>query len=393
LGFATFMSLIGTTVGGPLGGSLADRYSRRWILVLTLLCLAGCAAAIWAVWIAGVATPGIIVSIVSVSGFFAGMNISAWQTFIPQLVDADELVDAVRLNSTQFTAARAIGPAVAGVVLETLGVSAAFLLNAVSYFFVIVPVLVVHPRPQRYFAAKRSLLGDFRDGLRFVRHRRYLALPIVMAGVASLLGTSVVQLAPALATDMFDVGRGAYGLLVAAFGVGSVVGVVVVSIVADHYRLSAAARDGVLGMSLSVVALGLAPVYGVGVVALFAMGALYMVFSTALATSVQSRVEEAYRGRVVAVYFSAVIVGVPVGALLQGILASAIGVRVVVIGSGLLLLAGSLHVLARYHRLRMLDESSAEDVIHDVAGARPGADQRRRRMIAPSVTVGRRGVC
>jgi MFS family permease len=370
LGFATFMSLIGATVGGPLGGSLADRYSRRLILVITLALLACCATAIWAVWVTGVATPGIIVSIVCVSGFLAGVNISAWQAFIPQLVDVDELVDAVRLNSTQFTAARAFGPALAGVVLETLGVSAAFLLNALSFGFIIAAVAVVRPRPQAYSARKRSLLGAFADGLHFVRRRRYLSLPIVMSGVASLLGTSVVQLAPALATDVFHVGRGAYGLLVAAFGVGSVVGVVTVALVADYYSLSAATRNGVIGLSLTVVALGLAPVYGVGLAALFAMGAVYMFFATALATAVQSRVDDAYRGRVVAVYFSAVIVGVPVGALLQGIVATAVGLRVVVIGSGLLLLAYALYAITRYDRFRMFDEVGAEELVHEVTDAR-----------------------
>jgi MFS family permease len=368
LGFAGFMSLIGATVGGPIGGSLADRYSRRWMLVVTLSSLAAFALAIWAVWTTGVATPGIIVSIVGVAGVFTGMNNSAWQAFIPQLVDPEELADAVRLNSMQFTIARAIGPACAGLVLETLGASAAFLLNAVSYAFVIAPVLIARSRPQTYSTTHRSLVDDFRDGLRYVHRRKYLSLPIVLSGVGTMLGTAVVQLAPAIATDMFDVGRGAYAFLVAAFGVGAVCGIVLVSIVADHYALSAATRNGVVGLSLSVVALGLAPVYGAGVAAMFAMGALFMVFSTALATFVQSRVDDAYRGRVVAVYYSVAIIAVPIGALLEGVLASVMGLRVVVVGAGLLLLIYSLYVLVRYRRLRMLDESG-DDFIHDVTNS------------------------
>lgn len=137
---------------------------------------------------------------------------------------------------------------------------------------------------------------------------------------------------------------------------------------ADHYALSAATRNGVVGLSLSVVALGLSPVYGAGVAAMFAMGALYMVFSTALATFVQSRVDDAYHGRVVAVCYSVIIIAVPIGALLQGILASAIGLRIVVVGAGLLLLMYSLYVLVRCDRLRVLDES-ADDVIHHVTNS------------------------
>ena len=105
------------------------------------------AFALWVLWIAGVATPGLIVAIVFVSGFVSGVNITTWQAFVTQLVDNDELVDAVRLNSMQFMGARAFGPAIAGVVLQTAGASAAFLLNAVSFLLVLGGAAVRAPAP------------------------------------------------------------------------------------------------------------------------------------------------------------------------------------------------------------------------------------------------------
>jgi MFS family permease len=360
LGFAAFMSFIPSALGGPLGGSLADRHSRQRILVLTQAGMAACATAIWAVWISGAASPGIIVAILSVSGFLGGMNIAAWQAFITQLVDREELVDAVRLNSMQFTAAKAFGPALAALVLETLGPSAAFLANAVSYLVVIAALLVVRPRRQTYSDRKRSVFGDIRDGLRFVRHRRSLAVPMLMITAASLFGTSAIQLAPALAGDVFDVGRGAYGLLIAAYGIGSVAGTVIVAVAADRLAMSAFARSGGFLLGLSVVAVGLAPVYGAGLVAMAGLGLGYTILTTSLQSSVQMHVEDRYRGRTMSVYTSSLLLGVPIGALVQGKLATVVDLRVVLVASGVLLLLYVTYMVTRYRRLHLLDGSIAE---------------------------------
>jgi MFS family permease len=355
LGFAAFMSFIPTALGGPLGGSLADRHSRQRILLLTQTGSALTAAAIWVVWISGAATPGLIVAILCVSGFLGGMGISAWQAFITQLVGPDELVDAVRLNSMQFTGAKAFGPALAALVLETLGPSAAFLTNALSYLLVIAALLVVHPRGQSYSDGRGSVVADIRDGVRFVRHRTSLALPMVVILVASVFGTSTLQLAPAVADDVFDVGRGAYGLLITAYGVGSVVGTVWLATTADRVPMSRFATWGGLGLALCVVALGLAPAYAVGLVIMALFGLGYTLLTTSLQTSVQLHVEDRYRARTMSIYTSSQMLGVPLGALVLGELATVLDLRVVLVGAGALLCSYLAYVAVRYNRLRLLD--------------------------------------
>jgi MFS family permease len=357
LGFAAFMNFIPAMIAGPFGGSYADRHSRKRILLVTQSVMMASAFTLWAVWVTGVATPGIIVAIVFVSGFVSGINITTWQAFVTQLVDADELVDAVRLNSMQFMGARAFGPAIAGVVLQTLGASAAFLLNAVSFLLVLAALVLVRPRPQVYSEGETGVLVHLREGWRVMRSRTSLSLPILMIGIVSLLGTSVIQLAPAMAREMFQVGRGAYGLLVAAFGLGAVTGSVLIAFIADRMLRSVVARVGIVGLALSVAALGLAPVYGVGVVAMFVMGLMYLLLATSLNTGVQARVEDEFRGRVMAIYLSSLLLGVPVGALIQGKVAEWLDLRAVIVGSGLLLLAFAVYAMLRYPGLRPLDES------------------------------------
>lgn len=377
LGFAAFMNFIPAMIAGPFGGSYADRHSRKRILLVTQTMMMGLAFALWAVWVTDVATPGIIVGIVFVSGFVSGVNITTWQAFVTQLVDEHELVDAVRLNSMQFMGARAFGPAIAGIVLQTLGASAAFFLNSLSFLLVLGALLFVRPRPQIYSDREGSVLGHFREGWRVMRASPSLSLPIVMIGVVSLLGTSVIQLAPAMAKEMFEVGRGRYGFLVAAFGLGAVTGSVLVAFIADRLHRSFVARIGVVGLALGVAALGLAPAYAVGVGAMYFMGLMYLLLATSLNTGVQARVEDEFRGRVMAIYLSSLLLGVPVGALVQGKLADWVDLRAVVVGSGLALLAFAVYAMVRYPGLRPLDESLTEvhaDGLRAVPPAVAGAD-------------------
>jgi MFS family permease len=356
LGFAAFMNFIPAMIAGPFGGSYADRHSRKRILLVTQTFMMISAFTLWGVYISGRATPGIIVGIVFVSGFVAGVNITTWQAFVTQLVDADELVDAVRLNSMQFMGARAVGPAVAGIVLQTAGASAAFFVNAVTFLLVLGALLVVHPRTQAYSDDDAHVLAHLREGWRLVRTRTALVLPIVMIGMVSLLGTSVIQLAPAMAKDEFHVGRGAYGLLVAAFGGGAITGSIAIALIADRYRRSFTATIGGVGLSIGVIGLGVAPKYALGVAAMYVMGLTYLFLATSLNTSVQARVEDEFRARVMAIYLSSLLLGVPLGALIEGKLASMTDLRAVIVGAGAVLGVFIAYVWARYHRLAPLDE-------------------------------------
>jgi MFS family permease len=356
LGFAAFMNFIPAMIAGPFGGSYADRHNRKHILWVTQTFMMVSAFALWGVYVSGHATPWIIVGIVFVSGFVAGVNITTWQAFVTQLVDADELVDAVRLNSMQFMGARAVGPAVAGIVLQTAGASAAFFVNAITVLLVLGALFLVHPRSQDFSEDDTGTFVHLREGWRFVRARTALALPILMIGMVSLLGTSVIQLAPAMAKDEFHVGRGAYGLLVAAFGGGAITGSVAIALIADRFRRSFTATIGGIGLSLGVIGLGIAPKYAFGVAAMYVMGLTYLFLATSLNTSVQARVEDEYRARVMAIYLSSLLLGVPLGALIEGKLASITDLRIVIVGAGVVLGAFIAYVWARYHRLAPLDE-------------------------------------
>ena len=136
------------------------------------------AFSLWWIWISGWASPGVILVILGFSSIASGINIAAWQSFIPQLVAPTDMLPAVRVNSMQFVASRAFGPALAGWILAEYGAGTAFFLNACSFVLVIVALLIIRPRSvvrDRDFGTVRE---HFREALRYIKARPALSVPI-----------------------------------------------------------------------------------------------------------------------------------------------------------------------------------------------------------------------
>ncbi|MEX0666375.1 MAG: MFS transporter [Acidimicrobiia bacterium] len=360
VGFAAFMAFGPALAMGPLAGSLADRYPRKQVVLVTQALMMIAAFALFALWVSDAATPESIVAILLVSGIGSGLGIASWQSFIPQLVPTEHMLSAIRLNSVQFTAARAFGPALAGLVLAELGPSVGFLFNAVSFLLVLVALLAIHPRAIDLPVVMTGSLEHFRAGVRYVRERQALLLPVLTIFVVSFFGSSVIQLCAPLARRVFDVGKAEYGLMVAAFGLGAVFGTFFTLAFGDRIRRSRLAMIGLVLFAVGEMLLGGAPAYAAGVVGLFGMGFAYMFIAVSLNTSIQARVEESHRGRVLSIYLMGLLAGVPFGALLGGAVADFVGLRATVIGGGTVVLAFAVFAALVYDAMGPLNESIDE---------------------------------
>src|SRR4051794_22650242 len=226
LGVSAFATFMPSLVVGPIAGPMADRLSRQRILMVTQTVQMLVAFSLWAFWVTGHATPLNILLPLLISGIAGGINISSWQSFVPQLVPQEDMLNAVRLNTMQFTGARAFGPALGGLVLARFGPATAFMFNALTYLLVIAALAAVSPRATVAVGVGERFLDQFREGLSYVRARAALSLTVLTVFMISLLSSAVIQLAPALAKDEFGVGKAAYGLLVAMFGAGAIIGVI-----------------------------------------------------------------------------------------------------------------------------------------------------------------------
>src|SRR5256714_4502090 len=357
VGVGAFCNFFPATVVGPLAGSLADRYSRRTVLLCSQVVLMLSALALWAVWVSGEATPWLIVACVVVGAIGAGITIAAWQAFVPQLVPPEALVSAVRLNGMQFTGARAFGPALAGLVLAQFGPGTAFLGNALSFLLVIGALIMIPPRPIGALTAVGGVLSHFRDGLRYVRMRAVLVVAVLGALFSSLFGVSMIQLAEPFARQVLHEGAGKYGLLVASYGAGAITGSIITVARGDAVRRSTLTLVGFAIFAGAEMTFGLAPAYALALVGLFGIGLAQVFAMVSCQTAVQVNVDEHFRGRVLSIYVMCFFAGTPVGALIGGIAAEWIGLRATIVASAVLLAGAIALMLVRYPGLRVLDES------------------------------------
>jgi len=368
LGFATFMQFLPIVITGPIGGALADRYHRRSILLFTQSAQALAALALWAVWVSGHATTAAIVGLVALSSVFAGLNLPSWQAFVSELVPREVLLNAVTLNSTQFNAARAFGPALGGLILGAFGPGPAFMINALSFLAVIgalalirVPRLAKPPASER-----RGVYREFGDAMRYARRVPGILACLLVVLALGALGSPIFQLLVVFAKKVFLVGGVAYGMLAASMGIGAVLAAPIIAGPGSGLR-----RSRLVGIALTVyggclVAFALAPGYAVAVVALLFAGGGYLAISSTLNTTIQLQVDESMRGKVLALYVMFLTLAVPVGALVQGWLAEVFGPRVTVAGAGLAFLGVSAWIGLRRRLLRHLDD--ARPVALDASG-------------------------
>jgi MFS family permease len=360
IGLGAFLQFMPALLVGGVGGVFADRFPRRRILLVSQSVNMVVALALWAAVAGGQVRPGLVLGLVALAGLSSGFGIPAWQSLVPDLVPREHLLNAVALNSAQFNATRAIGFMVGGLTLARYGPEVAFAANGLSYLAVLAALLLVRAgRTAAGEGVRERVRSSFRLGLSYTRQHTGLLVAVVTVGIVAFLGSPVVQLAPVFARDEFHVGEGAYGLLAGALGTGATVGSVLLGAYGDGVRRSRLVVIALVGYGLAVVGMGATPSYAGGLLAMFLIGLGYLAVVSALNTSVQMAVDDRYRGRVMALYGMAFVGAYPAGSLLQGALADVFGVRPVVGGAGLLLVAYAAWLLARPDVLASFDGSYA----------------------------------
>lgn len=371
VGFAAFAGLFPAVVMGPLAGAIADRYPRRIVLLVSQSALAIVAVGLWVVFAVGAESPGVVVAFAVGTGIVGGLNIASWQAFVSELVPREMLLNAVTLNSAQFNASSAFGPALAGVILAGWGVSAAFLVNALSYVFVIGALVLVRGA-RRAGAAGRNgrILTEFAATTRYVRARPGMAVCVKVVVLLGLLGSPVFQLVKVFTDEVFDVGPVAFGFLGASLGIGSVLGTPFVAGPGSALARGRLTFLGVVVYGSSLTAFALAPVYGLALVALLVAGVAYLPVASALNTTLQLQVDEAVRGKVLALYLMSFTASIPVGALVQGWLADVVGPRPTVAVAGALFALAAVWLGPVRGLLSRMDDPGPVDA-HGVAPEPP----------------------
>lgn len=343
VGLAAMMQTLPAVGLGMVGGALADRFPRRVMLMITNSTQALIALGFSVMWASGVDRPLAYVALGVVQGCVNGIQLPAWQAFVSELVPRNALLNAVTLNSAQFNASRAVGPAVGGVVLAIGGPAWSFLVNSLTYVPAVLALALIRvPRLVPTGESRPNIFKDAAAAVHYATAHAGIRRAILIAGVVAFFGQPIIHLVVIFANDVFHVGETQYGILAAAGGVGAILNTPFVANWGSRVP-----RSRLVGLSwpvygLALLGFALSPYYWLGVIALAVLGAAHIATASTLNTVIQLQVEEALRAKVLALYLMTLLAGLPLGAQLQGALADLIGPRIAVGGAGVLLAATAL---------------------------------------------------
>ncbi|MBY8828912.1 MFS transporter [Hephaestia mangrovi] len=309
----------------PWTGFAADHLNQRKLLIATQAAMGVLALALGLLTVTGLVRLWHVYVFAFLSGSAAAFDAPVRQVFVAELVGDEDLSNAVALNSTSFNSARMIGPAVAGIVIASVGTGWAFVINGTSFIAVLISlgllrVIELHPRER----AVRTR-GSFTEGFRYAWRRRDLRATLIMLFLIGTFGLNFPIFISTMAVGVFHTDAGGFGLLSSAMAVGTVSGALI-SAGRERPRfetlLGAATLFGI-GCTLAAIA----PLYWTFAAALAVVGVAALSFTNTTNSLMQLSTEPAMRGRVMALRIGIALGGTPIGAPIVGAVADHLGPR------------------------------------------------------------------
>ncbi|WP_328298730.1 MFS transporter [Streptomyces sp. NBC_00435] len=356
-------------------GRLADRYDKRRLLVLANVAAGALALLLGLLLLSGAERLWHIYVFAFALGTVSAVETPARMSFVSEMVGPDLLPNASAMSAAYFNVARIVGPALAGVAIGRFGVVSVVLLNSVSYLATVSALLLM--RPQELLRdGIRTHGAKVTDGLRHLRSRPDLVLPLILVACVGLLGFNFQLALPLLAKTVFHTGSASFGMLTTALAAGSLA-----AAFATTARSGRPSQRLVLGAAIGFAAVetaaGLASGYTVALVLLAGTGFGSVYFAQAANHRIQLGTDPQYRGRVMALYSLIFQGSTPVGALASGWLAERWGVRVVLWGGGLASLAVTLVLILLFtgHRPDPAGKPGPEDRTRDGGDGAQGRNE------------------
>jgi MFS family permease len=339
----------------PVGGAMADRFHRLRLLWIVQSCYLVLSTALALVTLLGIVNVWMLIAYAFGNGVVLALDSPTRHAFLPDILTRDELTSGVSLNSVAFTGAALVGPAIAGVLIPFVGVGGVMTLNAVSCVATLVALKRITGVPEHGHSrgGNDRILKSIGRGVRHILDSPMLSGLILVSTLSGLLIRSYGPLLAVFARDEFDVGSTAYGMLVSAGGLGTLIGAFGLAGLRDIRNKGQFVMVTTFVHAALLIVFALAPWFVAGVPLLALVGVMNAVSGASIATLIQLAVPPDLRGRVMSLYLLTV-VGVPsIGAFVLGAVAVPLGVRVAVGGSAVMMLALSMVVFGRNKALRV----------------------------------------
>jgi MFS family permease len=325
LGVIVALQTLPVLLLGPYGGVVADRVDKRRMMIALQSAMGVQALILGLLTVTGAVRVWEIGILAAVLGFNNAFENPARQSFMMELVGPEHLRNAVSLNSVLVNAARSIGPGVGGILIATVGNGVCFLANAASFIAVVLSLTTLDASQLATVPPAPRARGQLREGLRYIRSTRTLAVPLVMMAVTGCLTYEFQVSLPVMADRGLRVGATGFGLMTAAMGVGAVMGGLLVA---------ARGKIGLRPLVLSALVFGtalsfatIAPTLPLELFALGVAGAGSIAFMSMGNSTLQLNSAPEMRGRVMSLWFVAFQGSTPIGGPLVGVTMTALGAR------------------------------------------------------------------
>lgn len=319
-------------------GAIADMYDRRIVMLISLsIALCG-ATAMTAFDFFGLTTPDLLLALCFVVGSGMALMGPAWASSVREQVSAEMLPSAVALNGISYNLARSFGPAIGGIVVATAGAVAAFALNAALYLPLIVALFFWKRVAERSRLPREQLNRAIVSGVRYITNSPSIKIVLTRTMATALVGGSIQALMPLLARDLLHGGAQTYGILLGAFGLGSVIGALSLSEVRRRMTGEAAVRACTISMSGAIAAAAISHQPVLTAAALVLAGAVWTIVWTLFNIGVQLSAPRWVAGRSLAAWQAAFSGGMAIGSWGWGRLTDVAGVQITLLASAALML-------------------------------------------------------
>lgn len=376
LGTVAFAGQIPVFLLAPIGGMAADRWNRRYIVIATQASSMVLAMILALLTLSGRVRVWEVILLASVMGVVNAFDIPTRQAFLVEMVGREDLMNAIALNSSMFNGARIIGPAIAGVLVATVGEGWCFFANSLSYIAVIAGLLLMHIARTPPDLMQAPPLERIAEGFRFVRDTAPIRALLMLLGLVSLVAMPYSVLMPIFAARVLHGNARTLGVLMGATGVGALAGALTLATRKGVRGLGRWVAMACTGFGVSLILFAFSRWYLVSVLFLVPVGFMMMLQMASSNTLIQAMVPDRLRGRTMAVYSMMFMGMAPLGALLSGALADRIGAQWTVALGGLGAVAGGAVFFKQLPKIRV--EARQLIIQQGMAGGEPAQEMTTR---------------
>ena len=355
LGVVGFAGQIPTLILSPVAGVLTDRWSRYRVLLITQIVSLVQASVLALLSLAGVIQIWEIVVLSVVLGCTNAFDVPARHSFVIDMVEnKEDLGNAIALNSLMFNGARLIGPSIAGVMLASTSEGVCFLLNAISYIFVIISLMRMRLHITQTHKKDERILKELGEGLRYTFGFAPIKHLLILLSISSLMGMSYSVLMPVFAKEVLNGGSHTYGFLMGAAGFGALMGALFLASRKSVLKLGSIVPASAILFGSALLGLSFSRLFPLSLVLMIFIGLGMMMQTAASNTILQTITDDDKRGRVMGFYSMAIMGTAPFGSLIAGGLAKLIGTPWTIFGGGFVTIIGALFFLRKLPELRRL---------------------------------------